>query len=458
MDYRNKLSTFNDPDYNGRRSVFDILSLSGKEEKNIIEKYDVTEKINTVTINNNKFTNYGNFQFIWEKSYVKNPERSGRGSIENLNSYTSFVTPHLILNFSVMSIDDYRQIIRMDLEQNEFVVECYDPIYNEMAKVKMYFATPEMAKLYTIQRYRENEGEWEDWLELVGVQDYTVELIGTNANIETVDVIYYLNNPAPDNYFPDTAFSYYAEPSVYAGEDIIIGGAATDIVNETFNGELRFNGWNISSDKPMEQKTQGNYVNGNVAVVPSNGLKLYAQWSSQAQHKLLFNYGLADPVINNESLSYETFRNVTYETSIGTLPTPADPKVKAKDLDGKEKEYPVYYDGGWYKTPIKASDYEVVNYDLFWARRDTTIYRLYDVYKYYIDYNIPNATNDGYIYHDSNWVPYNSSVTLATLYKTENGKDYIIDTWYTDKDCTKVFSSGNMPPYDVDLYGKWVEK
>ena len=77
---------------------------------------------------------------------------------------------------------------------------------------------------------------------------------------------------------------------------------------------------------------------------------------------------------------------------------------------------------------------------------------------YYIDYNIPNATTDGYIYHDSNWVPYNSSVTLATLYKTENGKDYIIDTWYTDKDCTKVFSSGNMPPYDVDLYGKWVEK
>ena len=159
----------------GRNSIYDILSLNPAipaDWEIISRKYNAVD-IDKVIIDGDTFTNYGDFQFVWEKSYVKSPSRSNGGAIDNLNSYATFVTPHLILNFAVMSIDDYRAIMRKDLERNEFVVECYDPIYNKRTTVKMYFATPQMAKLYTIARTRFNGEAWEEYVELVGVHGGT---------------------------------------------------------------------------------------------------------------------------------------------------------------------------------------------------------------------------------------------------------------------------------------------
>ena len=409
-----------------------------------LREFYETRQLDRIKIDGNEIQGYFEYSFIEEKSYLTSPERTASGVIDNMNAYPSFLTPRLVIKYNYMHIGDYRQLMTLLNSKNEFTVECYNIVKDKRVVHKMYHATPDMPTIH--QRY----------LEVLGVKDYTVELIGTNADIQKASVIYHLNNPDPENFVPDKSLTYYDEPDVYAGEDIIIGGAATDIINETFGGEAVFNGWNISPDNPLEAKPQGNYTNNSVVIVPEGGLQLYAQWILQTDHKLLFNYGLADPVINNESLSYETFRNVTYGQSIGTLPTPADPKVKAKDLDGVEREYSPYYNGGWYKTPIKASNsIPIENGTTFWARHDTAIYRLYDVLNYKITFNIQNNTGNGFYNYSEYLMPYNSRIAFPNFVKFENGEEYSITDWYTNEAFTKRFEGNTMPPYNLTLYGKW---
>jgi hypothetical protein len=209
-----------------RLSVMDILQKVGTTEyRNGEAKEYEAVGIDYVIIDGNKFKNYGVYQFIWEKTFVTSPERSASGSLGNLNSYATFLTPHLIMNFSVMSIEDYRKIMLLHYGASEYTVECYDPIYNKTIKAKMYFATEEMAKLYTIAQNRLlPNGQWEEWVDLVGVTDYKVELIGTNNDLDLVSVRYVYNStttptgsPMPDQY----------EEDVYLGEEIVIGANST---------------------------------------------------------------------------------------------------------------------------------------------------------------------------------------------------------------------------------------
>jgi uncharacterized repeat protein (TIGR02543 family) len=427
----------------GRNSVYDILALDPNKSADwkIIDKKYRAVDIEKVIIDGDTFTNYGDFQFVWEKSYVKSPSRSNAGVIDNLNSYATFVTPHLILNFSIMSIDDYRAIMRKDLERNEFIVECYDPIYNKRITVKMYFATPQMAKLYTIAKTRMNGSEWEDFVEIVGVHGYTVELIGTNADLDKVSVIYHLNPPADTGYADQT----FGEDDVYQGEDIVIGGSASNFVAETFGGIYKFAKWNTSASGGE----QGNYINDYSYTINSD-LELYAQWDKLEEKTLTFNYGLADPSINESTYTYETSRKVVQGKSIGTLPTAQTPTVKAKDLNGNETTYTPYTNGAWYKTPIKIpNSVAVKNGDLYWLNRDSTIYLLYDVSKYLL-----NLYLDGSLYQ-TNSVEYNTPMNLPLLVKS----GYTFDGWYYTADFqngTKV--SGLMPPYALTLYARWVAK
>lgn len=127
------------------------------------------------TVDGVTYKGYSDYVFMWEKSFVKSPERSQDGSMGNLNDlYATFVTPHLTVTYSLMSIDDYRSIQKQLLEKNEFTVSCYDPVYNRKTTNKMYFATPSAPKFYYLAR---EDGSGVD---LIGVSNYTVELIGTN--------------------------------------------------------------------------------------------------------------------------------------------------------------------------------------------------------------------------------------------------------------------------------------
>lgn len=432
----------------GRNSVYDILSLN----PNIPADWEVINReyravdIEKVVIDGDTFTHYKDFQFIWEKSYVKSPVRSGNGSMGNLNSYATFVTPHLIINFSIMSIDDYRRIMRKDLERNEFVVECYDPIYNEIAKVKMYFAPAEMAKLFNIAKVRFDGERWEEFIELVGVQDYTVELIGTNADLDLVSVRYIVN--APDGASPDFAIDE-GEEDVYKGEEIIIGGG-TSIPNETFGGAYKFTKWNVSPDGGL----QGNYINGYAYTINTN-LVLYAQWEETKYHTLTFNYGLADQIASENPNKYPTQRTVAKGKSIGTIPDA--PYISV------EGEYSSPYgNGAWYRTPTKGENsVPIKSEELYWFDRDSAIYLLYDTEGYRLTLQIKVGESESGIprfelYQFNNDVKYNTPLNLPNLVKS----GYTFDGWYTFSDFREgtKYTKTTMAAHDLTLYARWLEE
>jgi hypothetical protein len=174
--------------------------------------------IETVTIDGNEFSDYGAFSFIWEKSYVKSPERSANGSIGNLDSYPTFITPHLKIDFSMMSIDSYRKLMSLIYMKKEFKVTCYDVVNNRITTNLMYFSTEEMPKLWTIVEALNGN---ENAVELLGIQEYTVEMIGTNNLIPNPEIqVWYKNSDGTEiNTHPYI---------VYDGEDFEVGTYVTN--------------------------------------------------------------------------------------------------------------------------------------------------------------------------------------------------------------------------------------
>lgn len=130
-----------------------------------------------VVIDNVTFTNYKAFSSFREKTYVREPERSSNGVIGNLDTYATFLTWRVKIDFSMMSIDEYRELYRILLAKNEFVVSFYDVIEGHHIEKKMYCAPDQFPVLYTVAR-RLSTGE--KTIDLTGVRNYTIELIGTN--------------------------------------------------------------------------------------------------------------------------------------------------------------------------------------------------------------------------------------------------------------------------------------
>lgn len=438
-----------------RPSVYDILQKVGtteyrNEEKREYEAVDISKvKIDEITL-----TNYGAYSFIWEKTYVKSPERSSDGSLGNLNSYATFLTPHLILDFSIMSIADYRAIMKLHYERNEFTVECYDPIYEKKITAKMYFATEEMAKLYTIAQNRlKTDGTWEEWVDLVGVSEYKVELIGTNNDLDLVSVRYEYNPPKDENnqlIYP-TAYPIppQYEEDVYVGEEIIIGQ------NSTFpsippSNEWQFDKWNTQADGNGEPKSNG------LALSVNGDLTLYAQWKKSTGRTLSFNYGLSDPKLvgydpNTGVPIYKYNITINKGDKIGTLPEiTEEPQVTYNN-----ERYHAYENGGWYRIPTKDENMRVTADTIFWTDRDDIIYCLYDAKKFTVTYVTNKPSNaQGTIDLDVQNIAYGQKIYMPTLFL----QGYKFDGWFMDADFeTKASANAVMPPMNITLYAKWSE-
>ncbi len=432
-----------------RRNILDIISLNPNKPEDFTvlkEEYRAVD-IDKVKINGNTFTNYGAYSFIWEKTYIKSPDRAGDGSIRDLNAHATFLTGHFTIDFSIISIDDYRALMQLHYAQNEFIVECYDPIYNQKIALNMYFATEEMAKLHIINRKIWNKNAWEDWLILAGVRDYQLEMISTNSDLTSVSVIYHLNPPSNVSYIDTTA----GEPSVYMGEEVIIG-SSTDFENETFNNLYKFTSWNTKADG-----SGTTFLDGYAYTINSD-LVLYAQWESVEQHTLTFSYGLAETAMEEaaeeSNISYITQRKVKKDSSIGMLPAFENPFVEYATPYGsgaKEKYYP-YTNGAWYKIAQKtpnASQYLIVNNETYWKNRDGSAYLLFDIKSYNVRYY---HVRDGITtLVRTTKVEYNSQVPLFSLTTLQG---VTVSKWYTSPEMkqNQQFSSGTMPPYDFNLY------
>lgn len=259
--------------------------------KEILEK-SMAERISTyravgierVIIDGNTFTDYGAFSFIYEKSYVTSPERASDGTIGNLNSYAWFVTPHLKIDFGLMSIDSYRQLMQLIYSKNEFLVTCYDVVYDKIESHKMYFTTEEMPKLWTIVEALNGD---ENAIMLLGVHDYTVEMVGTNSEVEILTLEYNLNVPNDVAWAQDTKVEkeFAKNTSVGMGNNAFITTGKDDndedikekISALTFGDKYEFKYWCKTAD--------GNgfkYIDGDEYFLREN-TEVYAIWQKSGE-------------------------------------------------------------------------------------------------------------------------------------------------------------------------------
>lgn len=134
----------------------------------------IADGIGSFWLDNQKYTGFGDYTFIWELSYNKSPERSQGGATGDLDTnYSTFLTPHATITYSLMPIDDYRRFKGQFNSKRQFMAQFYDVEYDKMIYKQVYIATPSAPKL----RYTVND---DNTVSLIGVENYTVELIGTN--------------------------------------------------------------------------------------------------------------------------------------------------------------------------------------------------------------------------------------------------------------------------------------
>lgn len=137
------------------------------------------------TIEGETFAGYSEYKFMWEVTLSKQLDRASNGNMGNLDTYPAFATPHATIRYDFMPITDYRRLRQLYLNETaegflprkHFTATVYDSDYDRKITTDMYLATPSMPEYYTNTT---DDGE----VELLGVRNYTIELIGTNNEVD----------------------------------------------------------------------------------------------------------------------------------------------------------------------------------------------------------------------------------------------------------------------------------
>ena len=157
-------------------TIADLLSKSYDERKSTTAG---ELQIDTITFDDIILTGYKAFSFIEEITYTEEPSRSINGTMSNLDNIPSFITPRLQIDFSLLTIDNFRNFLDRVKKKKEHRVTCYNIATNQVEEYSMYVAPLSMPKLFTLARVVNGQKK----VELLGVRDYTIELIGTNRPI-----------------------------------------------------------------------------------------------------------------------------------------------------------------------------------------------------------------------------------------------------------------------------------
>lgn len=421
---------------NGYTTMYDVLSKPLSQRKG---EYGTTE-IQYIIIDGNKFGGYKTFSSYWEKTYAKQPERSASGVISNLDSYPTFTTFHLTVNFAMMSIDDYRRLYDLMLSKNEFVVTAYNVITNKSHTCKMYFAPDQMPKLYAVARKMQGE----KFLEVLGVQDYTIELIGTNNDMDKLSIIYYDKNG-----------NIISSVEKYANEEFIIGEGVSvpSIDGYSFNGKwLRTDTSTEYTNKtPITIQFQDGSNMGALRTV-----KFVAQYLAEKQFYLSLNWGIGEPSKDNKGNDITTItfspnqtlgdalssNNITLLTGVALKDLPLSPNPSIKE---GSNYYTTYTNLGWKKGSTKEST-TVYNSTKLDVEGNMTFYQVFEPVKNSVTFN----SNGGTEFSKLTNVDYGSYVPLPIPYL--DGKTF--KGWYIDKTFNIAFN-GKMTPYDLTIYAKW---
>lgn len=201
--------------------------------------------LDQVEIDGNIIQGYFEYSFLSEKSYFEQPERSLNGSMENINTYATFLTPRLIIKYNMMNIEDYRKLMMLLQSKNEFSVTCYDPVLDKRVTHLMYAAPTSMPIIY------------QQYLMAMGIQEFALELIGTNNGVKNLNVIYDYNIPSGySNKFSQSGATqeFYKNASGIIGETATytIGGTVYSLNSaktaELLDNKYVFQGWNTKKD------------------------------------------------------------------------------------------------------------------------------------------------------------------------------------------------------------------
>lgn len=238
-----------------------------EEQKNRLpslfqSNYEATQ-IDRLEIDGNIFQGYFEYSFLAEKSYLKQPTRASDGSMSDINQHATFLTPRLVIKYNMMDIDDYRRLMILLQSRNEFTVSFYDIVLDKRVTHKMYFAPTQMPIIY------------QQYLKVMGIQEQTIELIGTNNDVATNNVTY--------NYNVSWSYETSATQSFAMNASDVIGGTNTTFT--TANGTFPLNSEEAEqilgkSFKCWNDKQDGtgiNYIDGDAYFIYRN-TTLYAQW------------------------------------------------------------------------------------------------------------------------------------------------------------------------------------
>ena len=388
------------------------------------------KRISEVIISGTTIRGYKAFAFIWENFYVKSPTRSADGSIGNLNSYATFITPHLKIDFSLLFIDDYRKIMQLLYSKNEHTVQCYDIVNDRVTVNNMYFTTESMPVIYSVAR--QMQGQEEPCIELLGVKDYTVELVGTNTKLGGKTVTY---NPNTPSISPITI-------SVVEGQEIIVGDGAESIYNSNpiIDGENQaFLTWSTTPDS-----SSGTLLSNGKTQFVYDSLTLYAIWIPRNEYTLSYDYGLGAPqIVGGKEVNSKQIKK---GETIGFLYSSPLPTVQ---FDGVT--YAPYERKGWYWTPrVVSTSTPITSSTVFQGTSNATIYQIFEPLVYTLGFNSNGGVPMGTTLARGE---YGSAV--AIIEPTKSG--YTFGGWYYDNGTFAKKFDGKVPPLSTTLYAKWVE-
>lgn len=226
------------------------------------ERYRQTQ-LDRIEIDGEVITGYFEYSFLEEKSYKTQPIRSDDGTINDLDSYSTFLTPRLIIRYNMMDIDDYRKLMKKLKTKNAFMVTCYDIVEDKRVTHEMYFATPPMPIIY------------QQYLMTLGIQEYTIELIGTNR--KPLYNIYYDFNLPPQNTLSFTLTEPYFENQAMLNANYLVGNIYVDELDETLEYLLESDGYILRGWNTKKDGT-GFMYKDSTRYYMSKDIVLYAQW------------------------------------------------------------------------------------------------------------------------------------------------------------------------------------
>ena len=410
------------------------------------------KKISEVIIDGVSIKGYNAFSFVRKLSYIDSPVRSLDGTIGNLDSYPVFSTPQLQIDFSLLFIDSYRDIMNLIYTRREHLVECYDIVRDTRVVERMYFEPEELPKLFTITR--KVQGHSDNVIELLGVQDYTVIMVGTNNPTSNIKVTYYdrKNNIIGNIYSVENT-------------DIVIGDGVSveDIDGYIFNNQwerIVFDG----ADTIIKEPTYINNEAYNIVLkypeeTATKTISFRAKYKDTIEYTLSLSYGIGKPFVDmdgkeiytipfvpNDTLGQALDRaNIQLHTG-GVLDTLEGDYSPTIEIDGLK--YTTHLNRHWYFTP-QVSDNMISRDTVLGWNSDMIVYNVYEPVKKTVTFD----SNGGlYNYEPLVDVPYGSNVVLPIPYR----KDYTFDGWYLSHNMSKKFD-GIMLPRNITLVAKWIE-